>query len=65
LGEELDIHIEELILNASLENVIGGDTEEFTPSYNVLKTFMLKVLPFLNSVIIYAFQCGTQFSFNR
>ena len=50
-GEELDIHIEELILNASMEDVLGGDTEEFSPSYNELKRFMLKVLIFLNYVI--------------
>ena len=50
--EELEIHIEELILNASLEDVLGGDTEEFTPSYNELKRFMLKVQLFLNYVII-------------
>ena len=46
-GEELEIHIEELILNSSLDDVLGGDTDEFTPSYNDLKTFMLKVLLFL------------------
>ena len=44
LGEELEIHIEELILNSSLEDVLGSDTEEFTPSYNELKRFMLKVM---------------------
>jgi hypothetical protein len=43
-GEDLDIHIEDLILNASMEDVLGGDTEDFTPSYNELKKFMLKVL---------------------
>jgi hypothetical protein len=47
-GEELEIHIEEIILNASMKDVIGGDTEEFTPSYNELKRFMLKVLFVLN-----------------
>ena len=50
--EELEIHIEELIFNASMEEVLVGDTEEFTPSYNELKRFMLKVLLFLNYVII-------------
>ena len=43
-GEELEMHLQELILNASMEDVLGGDTEEFTPSYNELKRFMLKVL---------------------
>ena len=43
-GEKLKIHIEELIINASMEDVLGGDTEEFTPSYNELKRFMLKVV---------------------
>jgi hypothetical protein len=49
--EELKIHIEELILNASMEDVFGGDAEDFTPSYNELKRFMLKVLLFLNYVM--------------
>ena len=43
-GEELETEIQELILNASMEDVLGGDKEEFTPSYNDLKRFMLKVL---------------------
>jgi hypothetical protein len=46
-GEEVEIHIEEHILNSSLDDVLGGDTDDFTPSYNELKTFMLKVLVFL------------------
>ena len=50
-GEDLKIQFEELILNASMEDVLGGDTEEFTPSYNELKRFMLKVLLFHNFVI--------------
>ena len=45
-GEELEIHIEEFILNSSLDDVFGGDTDEFIPSYNELKTFMLNVLLF-------------------
>jgi len=49
-AEELEIHIEELIMNASMEDVLGGDTEEFTPSYNKLKSFMLKVILFLTYV---------------
>jgi hypothetical protein len=49
-AEELEIHIEELIINASMEDVLGGDTEEFTPSYNKLKSFMLKVILFLTYV---------------
>ena len=49
-GEDIKIHIQELILNASMEDVIGGDTEEFTHSYNELKRFMLKVLLFFNFV---------------
>ena len=50
-AEELEIHIEELIINASMQDVLGGDTEVFTPSYNELKRFMLKVILFLNYVI--------------
>ena len=49
--EDLEIQLEELILNASLEDVLGGDTEEFTPSYNELKQFMLKVMLFHDFVI--------------
>jgi hypothetical protein len=33
-----------------MEDVLGGDTEEFTPSYNELKRFVLKVLLLLNYV---------------
>ena len=33
------------------DNVLGGDTGEFTPSYNELKRFMLKVLVFHNVVM--------------
>jgi hypothetical protein len=50
-GEELKIHIQEFILNASMEDVLGGDTEEFTLSYNELKRFMLKVILILNFLI--------------
>jgi hypothetical protein len=42
-GEEIEIQFQELILNSSMEDVLGGDTGEFTPSYNELKSFMLKV----------------------
>ena len=50
-GEELEIHIQQLILNASLEDVLGGHLEEFTPSYNELTKLMLKVLLVLHFVI--------------
>ena len=50
-NEEHDVRIQELILNSSLEDILGGDTDEFTPSYNELKNFMLKVLLFVNFVI--------------
>ena len=50
-GEELEIQLDELILNFSMEAVLSGDTGEFTPTYNELKRFMLKVLPFHNVVI--------------
>ena len=46
--EDPDILIQELILNTSMEDVLGGDTEEFTPFYNELKSFMINVLPFHN-----------------
>ena len=50
-GEELEIHTHELILNASIKDVLGGHTEEFTLSYNELKRFMLKILLFRNFVL--------------
>ena len=37
-GEDPEIQIQELILNTSMEDVLGGDTEEFTPFYNELKS---------------------------
>jgi hypothetical protein len=43
-GKELEIQLDELILNSSMEDILGGDSGEFTPSYNELKRFMLKVL---------------------
>jgi hypothetical protein len=49
--EEFEIHIQEFILNASMEDVLGGDTDEFTPSYNELKRVLLKVLLFLHFVL--------------
>jgi hypothetical protein len=42
--KELEIQLDELILNSSMEDILGGDTGEFTPSYNELKRFMLEVL---------------------
>jgi hypothetical protein len=50
-SEDPEIQIQELILNASMEDVLGGDTEDFTPFYNDLKSFMLKVVPFSNVMI--------------
>jgi hypothetical protein len=43
-GKEQEIQIEELILNSSMEDVLGGDTGKFTPSYDAMKDFMLKVM---------------------
>ena len=43
LGENNEFQIEEIILNASMEDVLGGDTKKFTPSYIDVKTFMIKV----------------------
>jgi hypothetical protein len=52
-GEDPEFQPEELILNASMDDVLGGDTDEFTPSYNQLKRFMLKVLLFSNIFITF------------
>jgi hypothetical protein len=43
-GKEFEIQQDELILHSSMEDILGGDTGKFTPSYNELKKFMLKVL---------------------
>ena len=62
-GEELEIQLDELILNSSMEDILGGDTGEFTPSYNALKEFMLKVMPI--PILFHAFQYVVHFSFTR
>ena len=51
LGEDNEFHIDELIINDSTEDVLGGDTE-FTPSYIDLKTLLLKARLSLNIVMI-------------
>ena len=43
LGEENESHIDELILNASMKEVLGGSSDDYTSYYRDLKNFMIKV----------------------
>jgi len=43
LGEENETHIDELILNASMMDVLGGCSDDYTSYYKDLKTFMIEV----------------------
>ena len=43
LGEENDSQIDELILNASMAEVLGGSSDDYTSYYKDLKSFMIKV----------------------
>ena len=43
LGEENESQIDELILNASMKEVLGGSSDDYTSYYKDLKTFMIKV----------------------
>ena len=43
LGEETESQIDELILNASMKEVLGGSSDDFTSYYKDLKSFMIKV----------------------
>ena len=43
LGEENESHIDELILNASMNEVLGGSSDDYTSYYKDLKSFMIKV----------------------
>ena len=43
LGEETESHIDELILNASMKEVLGGSSDDYTSYYKDLKSFMIKV----------------------
>ena len=44
LGEETESPIDELILNASMKEVLGGSSDDYTSYYKDLKSFMMKVL---------------------
>ena len=44
LGEENESHIDELLLNASMREVLGGSSDDYTSYYKDLKRFMIKVL---------------------
>ena len=55
LGKENESHIDELILNASMNEVLGGNSNDYTPYYKDIKSFMIKVyfiLPFMPAVTI-------------
>jgi hypothetical protein len=55
LGEQTDSHIDELILNASMNDVLGGNSDDYTSYYKDLKSFMIKVfflLPFIPTLTL-------------
>ena len=43
LGDDNESHIDELILNASMNDVLGGSSDDYTSYYKDLKSFMIKV----------------------
>ena len=43
LGEENDSQNDELILNASMKEVLGGSSDDYTSYYKDVKSFMIKV----------------------
>jgi hypothetical protein len=43
LGEENESQVDELILNASMMEVLGGSSDDYTSYYKDLKSFMIKV----------------------
>jgi hypothetical protein len=47
LEEENESQIDELILNASMKEVLGGSSDDYTSYYKDLKSFMIKVFLFL------------------
>ena len=46
LGDDNESHIDELILNASMNDVLGGSSNDYTSYYKDLKSFMIKVFFF-------------------
>jgi hypothetical protein len=55
LGEETERDIDELILNASMNDVLGGSSDDYTSYYKDLKSFMIKVfflLPFMPTLTL-------------
>ena len=58
LVEENDSHIDELILNSSMDKVLGGSSDDYTSYYKDLKSFMLRVFiifPLMPTLLIYIF----------
>ena len=50
LGEETESQIDELILNASMNEVLGGSSDDYTSYYKDIKNFMIKVCFFTHVI---------------
>ena len=48
LGEENKSHVDELILKASMKEVLGDSSNDFTSYYKDFKNFMIKVVLLLH-----------------
>jgi hypothetical protein len=58
LGDDNETDVDELIINASMNDVLGGSSDDFTSYYKDLKSFMIKVLflfPFMPTLTIVIF----------
>ena len=58
LGDDNETQIDELILNASMNDVLGGSSDDYTSYYKDLKSFMIKVFfvfPFMPTLTILIF----------
>jgi hypothetical protein len=62
LGDDNDTQIDELILNASMNEVLGGSSDDYSSFYKDLKSFMIKVFflfPFMPTLRIIIFTIFT------
>jgi hypothetical protein len=62
LGDDNETQIDELILNTFMNDVLGGSSDDYTPSYKDLQSFMVKVFflfPFMPTLTILVFTLNT------
>jgi hypothetical protein len=70
LGDDNDTQIDELILNASMNDVLGGSSDDYTSYYKDLKNLMIKVfflfpfMPILPILIYIAYKVRTLIHFH-